>query len=123
MQSSRKKIIWLVLFLAIIFAGVYYYRQYGGSLIQVASVVTEQGTPPVGEDLLVLVQKIDYINIDNSVLASAVFTSLKDTSVSILQEEKSKPDPFAPLTLTVQGSSSLSPTTNGAVKNIVPPKR
>lgn len=124
MQTSRSKILSIILVIVLIAAGFYYYRQYSGSFSQVTSLVTEESAPPVGEDLLVLIQKLDYIKIDNDILASALFTTLVDTSVSISEEEKSKADPFAPLvsqTQTVQTNQTT--IQNPLLKKLTPPKR
>lgn len=124
MQTSRSKILSFVLVIVLIIAGVYYYRKYSGSLTQVASLVTQENTPPVGEDLLILIQKLDYVKIDNDILASAVFTSLVDTSVSISEEEKSKSDPFAPLVTAPQNIQNTQATgQNPLLKKLTPPKR
>lgn len=121
MQSSRQKILGFVLVIAIAFAGVYYYKIYGDKLVQVASIVTEDNGAPVGEDILVLVQKLDYISIDDSILASAIFTSLKDTSVQINPEEKYRPNPFA----TIGGAvvTPVNTTPNPPQKTTSTPKR
>lgn len=95
---NRQKIITAIFLIALALTGVYYYRLYGSKIIPVANLVIENNnSAPVGDDILQLVQKLDYINIDNSIFASALFTSLKDFSVQIVPEDKSRPNPFAPI--------------------------
>lgn len=121
MQSNRQKILGFLLLIVIAVAGVYYYRIYGGKIVQVASLVTEESSAPVGEDILVLVQKLDYISIDDSVLASALFTTLRDTTIQITPEEKSRLNPFAPIGNTVVVTPST--TTNPPQKTTTTTKR
>ncbi len=94
---NRKNIIKILFLVTLAVTGVYYYRIYGSKLIPVASMVLNDSSAPVGEDILELVQKLDYINIDNSIFASALFTNLKDFSVQVVNGEKYRPNPFAPI--------------------------
>jgi hypothetical protein len=110
MQSNnRQKILTYVLVLVLIAAGYYYYNLYGGSSIT-AGVVSTDYSAPVGEDILLLVQKMDRVNIDESVFTSRLFTNLIDSSISVNQEEKYRPNPFAPL-----GNNTASAQSSGVL--------
>ena len=56
----------------------------------------EQGATP-GEDLVPLLQRLQSIKLDASVLASPVFLSLKDFGQTIPPQPVGRPNPFAPL--------------------------
>ncbi|MEQ1561554.1 MAG: hypothetical protein ABL899_02435 [Nitrospira sp.] len=51
----------------------------------------------VGQDILVLVDKLNQTRMDQSIFTSPVFSSLKDNAVPILPEAKGRPNPFAPV--------------------------
>lgn len=97
MQSNRQKILTYILTLLLVVAALYFYRRYSSSINNFAEIVTDESVVPVGEDVLAIVQKLDYITIDDSMFASPLFTYLKDTTVTIIQEDKSRPNPFAPI--------------------------
>ncbi len=118
---NRQKILTFIFIIALAIAGIYYYRLYGAKIIPVANLVIENNnSAPVGEDILQLVQRLDYINIDNSIFASALFTSLKDYSVQIVPGERARPNPFAPL---AGYGSVLTPTPTPTVSAKLPIKR
>lgn len=98
--NSRQKILSYVLVLVVIIAGIYYYNLYGGSLFSSdasSDISTDESGVAVGEDVLILVQKLDSTNINDSVFASPLFAALKDSSISVNSEEKFRLNPFAPL--------------------------
>ncbi len=102
MQSNkRQKILTYVLAIVLIIAGFYYYNLYSND--SVVDVISTDYTAPVGEDILLLVQKMDTVMIDESVFSSPLFKNLVDSTISVNQEEKSRPNPFAPI-----GSNSVS---------------
>ncbi len=61
--------------------------------------VSSDGTPVVtdliGQDLLILVDKLETIKIDKAIFSSPLFTSLKDNSVAIQEEQKGRVNPFS----------------------------
>ncbi|MFZ2523605.1 MAG: hypothetical protein WAW92_04440 [Minisyncoccia bacterium] len=94
--QKRQKFLIFILFILLIGAGVYFYDSQRGEIIQTVTDIVTEGIPePVGEDILVLVQRLDYTSIDDSIFTSSMFTNLIDTSLVINTEEKSKPNPFA----------------------------
>ncbi len=95
-SQKRQKLLGFLLLVTLIGGGIYYYYSQGGELAQTVTDIVTEGIPePVGEDILVLVQKLDYTTIDDSIFTSSMFTKLKDTSLIINAEEKSKTNPFA----------------------------
>lgn len=95
--SIRQKILSIILLLVLSAAAFYYYRIYGGSIGKVTEIIKAENTAPVGEDILVLVQKLNYVNIDDSIFSSPMFSYLKDYTVLVNVEDKSRPNPFAPI--------------------------
>ncbi len=51
----------------------------------------------IGQDILVLADKVQNISIDQRVFESIVFQSLVDYELPLQPEEEGRPNPFAPL--------------------------
>ena len=97
MKLNRQNILIGILIVLLIYAGYHFYAKNstsGGVSIDVSSY---SSTEPVGLDILVLVQKLETISIDPSVLSGALFTSLKDLSIPLTPESQYRLDPFAPI--------------------------
>ena len=69
----------------------------------------------VGQDILILVQKLSAISIDNALFSGALFTNLKDYSIPLNPESQGRLNPFAPI-------GSDSGTVTVSVPKTVPKK-
>lgn len=96
MQSlNRQKILLGILGIVVIVAAFYYSNLWRSSEVLVAITSTE--TPVVGEEVLVLVNKLKNVTIDPTIFQDNLFFSLKDLSISISPENTMRPNPFAPI--------------------------
>jgi hypothetical protein len=71
---------------------------------------TVVNTKAEGEEMLILADKLDAVNINDSIFSSPLFTSLVDISVPIVEELKGRPNPFSQI-----GNDSVS-TGPGSVR-------
>lgn len=56
---------------------------------------TMVATKAEGEEILILADKLDAVNINDSIFSSPLFTSLVDISVPVVEEPKGRPNPFS----------------------------
>ena len=91
-SSSMQKIIILigVMILLILFVYSLFFSKSGD-----VNIVIDPNKEVVGEDILVLVEKLKKISINKSIFASVLFTNLKDYSAVLFPEQKGRPNPFA----------------------------
>jgi len=94
-SSNITKIVVLIVLLAL--AGGGYYLYSNGSIDIPTELITSDQTSVVGQDIIVLVSKLNSISIDTDVFSSVLFTSLKDISKMIDTESVGRPNPFAPI--------------------------
>ena len=77
-------------------------------------VVLVEGELPVkaviGQDLIILSEKLKNVNIDKNIFSSTLFTSLVDISVGVSAESQGRPNPFLPIG--VDSSNSGGPVTS-----------
>jgi len=69
------------------------------TLTSIEVPVSSDGTPIVtdlvGQDILILADKLETINIDRAIFSSPLFKSLKDNSVVVVEEQKGRVNPFS----------------------------
>ena len=83
--------------LVIILAGALYYFYSGSSSVSVDFLIPEE-SQSVGQDIIVLVDKLNSISsIDSSLFSSVLFINLRDFSAILTPESQGKPNPFAPI--------------------------
>ena len=98
MSSKFSKILVIILALGAGAFGVYYfYFSNPDATIPLEGLALPSDSEPVGEDILILADKIRTINIDPAVFSSPLFANLKDFSAPVTAEAKSRPNPFAPI--------------------------
>ncbi|MFZ2621101.1 MAG: hypothetical protein WAX85_01215 [Minisyncoccia bacterium] len=85
----------VVLVTLIILAGVAYYSLTNIADYAPSPDLSETGV--VGQDILVLVEKLKNASIDQSFFSSVLFVSLRDFNTSLLPESQGRPNPFAPI--------------------------
>ncbi len=93
---NRQKILLGVLGLVVVIAGVYYSNLWTQTPIGEILATTEEQTT-VGEDVLILVNKLKMVTIDPTIFSDSLFTSLQDLSVPVDPENQSRFNPFAPI--------------------------
>lgn len=91
-MSNFKKTI-ILLSIVLVLGGVIYFLYFGTGTI-FPSLTTEISDQPVGDDILVLVQRLKTVSIDQSVFSTALFTNLSDYSVPIFSESQGRLNPF-----------------------------
>ncbi len=89
-MSNSSKILIGVLLIAIIGAAAYYF--FSGSNQSDASSTQSE---VVGQDILVLAEKLQTLSIDQSVFTGAVFESLSDRDAIIQPEAQGRFNPFS----------------------------
>ncbi len=106
---SRQKILLGVLGIMVIVAAFYYSNLWKSSDVLVAMTSTE--TTVVGEDVLILVNRLKSVTIDPTIFQDSLFSSLTDQSIAIFPENIARPNPFAPIGLdsgVVQASDRIT---------------
>ncbi|HEY0220607.1 MAG TPA: hypothetical protein VGC58_00080 [Candidatus Paceibacterota bacterium] len=98
---NRQKILTYFLIIVLLAAGAYYYNQYFSGEVISDIVNPDTESVIVGEDILVLVQKLQSVTIDPSIFSNAIFTTLRDYAVPLNEENLSRPNPFAPIGIDV----------------------
>ena len=96
MSLSKTQKILIGLGALVILGGVLYYFYYGSSSVPV-DLLLPQESQAVGQDVIVLVEKLNLISIDSSLFSSVLFTSLKDFTVALFPESQGKLNLFAPI--------------------------
>mgnify|MGYP003418772689 CR=1 FL=1 len=74
------------------------YIVYSTLTVEVSGTVGLDGQTieaPVGQDILILSDKLESVNINKEVFSSEVFRSLVDISVQVSTESKGRVNPFA----------------------------
>ena len=107
-QSIQKTIVILVAVLLVVYIG------YGLVTSTPDASAVDPNADTSSQDILSLVDRLSKISIDQSVFSSPTFTSLVDFSVGIINEDKGRPNPFAPIG--VENSSNTVVGTNKVVK-------
>ena len=100
--KTQKIFIALVVFLLLGFIGYKLFVQAPA----VDSTVAASETNTVGQDILVLVKKLDALSIDQNIFSSSMFTNLRDFTQAIFPESRGRLNPFA--TIGSDGSFSIS---------------
>ena len=107
-SPNTKKILIGVLVIVVLGAiGFYFFTQSGGDASVVTDILTPSDGQVVGEDLLVLADKLGALSIESSVFATPLFTNLKDNTAVITNEDKGRPNPFN--IIGVEGSGVPTP--------------
>lgn len=88
-----KKILIAVIVLGALGAAWYYF--YGNSEIDL-SVMDLSDTSVVGQNILILTEKLKYIEIDPAIFSGALLANLRDFRVPLTSEVQGRPNPFAP---------------------------
>ncbi len=89
--TSKNILIPILLVLVLAFLGYYFFS--GGTSNTV--IVSDQSGAPLGQDILVLADKLNSLSIDPSVFSSALFTTLVDFNSSLIPEPQGRINPFA----------------------------
>lgn len=92
-SPSTQKVVMSVILLAIV-AYVGFTTIFGESEVSGEDVVLP---PSVGQDILILADKLNSIVINKEVFSSPLFTSLVDTSSVVIEEPSGRPNPFLPI--------------------------
>src|SRR3990167_7153228 len=90
-NSTQKLLITMTILLALGFFGYEMFWKNPKHLAESADSSAEI----VGEDILILVEKLRAVSIDQSIFSSILFKSLKDSSTAIISESKGRLNPFA----------------------------
>ena len=100
--NTKKILIGLLVVLIIGFLGYYFIIK---SSTPVEDLISSPSDQTVGQDILVLVNKLKTISIDSSFLSSALFTNLKDYRARINPEVKGRTNPFGLIESSAPSSS------------------
>ena len=92
-SPNIKKILIISLGLLVLGFLGYYFLIKGST--DVSSLITPSQNQTVGQDILVLVDKLKKISIDSSFLSSVLLNNLKDFSIPISSELQGRANPFA----------------------------
>ena len=94
--KSQKMLIGGVV-IVITLAGALYYFYSGNSSVPVDLLIPGE-SQAVGQDIIVLIDKLNSISsIDSSLFSSVLFTNLRDFSAILNPESQGKLNPFAPI--------------------------
>ena len=88
------------IFIAIGVAGYMYIKRDQSNPDLLTSVPTDSIKSPVDSSFLTALLELKKHNLDKSIFESKVFNSLRDFSKPIAPQEKSRPNPFAPISTT-----------------------
>lgn len=102
-KKNRTAILGIV---AGIIALIAYFQFFGGSSSSVLTSSSEAPSP-AGSDLLVALGNLQGIKLDNAVFQDPVFISLSDFGVDIPSQPVGRRNPFAPLSKSSGGNTSL----------------
>lgn len=94
MTPTLKKVI--VALVTLLLLGGAYYEFFTGTPTTPVSL-DSTGDLTVGQDILVLVQKLSTVRIDPSLFSSPLLSGLRDTSAPINPEIQGRTNPFAPI--------------------------
>ena len=123
MSSPNTKKILIGLAVLVLGGLGYYFFFSSSSTVPVGLLVPSDGQV-VGQDVLVLVEKLRTISIDQNVFSEALFTSLQDRTVSLTPESQGRQNPFALIGLDapVQIITALPVVVAPPVKTVPPVK-
>lgn len=109
MINKYKKIIIIV----VIIAGAFWaYNQYFNTEIPgSASLTVTSSADVLGADIIKAINQINALKLDRGVFEDPIFRTLVDRSEEILPQAKSRPNPFAPITITDFTVSTSTETT------------
>ena len=106
LSKTQKILLGVVLVLGLGGAGYYFYSGGSPTTIPVVDIISSGNSQAVGEDILIIVSKLDSISIESSVFSGALFNSLRDYASTLTTEPQGRSNPFAPLG--VEGSSQAA---------------
>lgn len=92
-SSNIKKIIIAIVVLLVLGVGGYMFL--GNASTIPVSVIVPQEDGAVGQDVLVLINKLKSASIDSSIFSSALFINLNNTSIPLNPEQQGRLNPFA----------------------------
>ena len=96
-SNVQKTLIALVLFIGL---GFLVYNLFINKRPEILiRLLDPENTETVGEDILILVEKLKVVSIDPSLFSSTLFTNLKDSSAVLTPESQGRSNPFAPVGL------------------------
>lgn len=105
MKLNRQNILLIILALSLVYAGWHFYNR--NTKLAMSDISDSTLTEPVGLDILVIVQKLETLDINPEVLTSSLFTSLRDLSTPLSPEAQYRPDPFSPIGRDVAGTGQV----------------
>ena len=107
--KNKKILIAVVALLVLGGAGYYFFSQ--GSLSAPTDFIVPSSDTPVGQDVLVLIDKLKGISIDSSFFAGAMFSALRDFTTKVIPEPQGKDNPFQAI------GAETSPVSTSLKKN------
>ena len=94
--KSKKMLIGGVVLVIILFGALYYFYSSNSSVP--VDILIPQESQTLGQDIIVLVEKLNSISsIDSSLFSSVLFTRLRDFTAILNPESQGKLNPFAPI--------------------------
>ncbi len=95
MKFIKKNLSFIALIIVIIGATAYYMTKDGGN----TAVITEGEAPSSSteETFLGFASELESVSFEPEIFSDPRFTALKDIRTSVVEEDKGRRDPFAPL--------------------------
>ena len=90
--KNKNILVPILILLALAVMAYFYYR---GGDTEMISLDQSADTGPLGQDILILAEKLNILSIDASVFSSVLFTTLVDWSLPLLSESQGRTNPFA----------------------------
>ncbi|OHA93248.1 MAG: hypothetical protein A3H52_01065 [Candidatus Zambryskibacteria bacterium RIFCSPLOWO2_02_FULL_39_26] len=90
--KNKNILVPILILLALAVMAYFYYR---GGDTEMISLDQSADTGPLGQDILILAEKLNILSIDASVFSSVLFTTLVDWSLPLLPEPQGRANPFA----------------------------
>jgi len=81
-------------FLILVFGVTYYFLSGTGTETEIINTDVIS-TEPLGQDILILAEKLEQISINSEIFSSNLFQTLVDLSIPISPEAQGRPNPFA----------------------------
>jgi hypothetical protein len=111
---NTKNIIIGLLALLAIGGAVYYFFFNNSAPTVVTDSLAPSATELASQDIIVMVEKLKTVSIESSLFSEPIFTSLRDFSVPLLQENQGRLNPFSRIGIELPGAIPSVPTfTNG----------
>ncbi len=105
---NKKTILSIVLVIIVVMAAVFYLNGQGttsdGSLTSDVKAIQSSDA----QDISLLLQKMDHVELNNSIFTNPVFLSLKDNTATFIPQDSGRDNPFAPI-----GSNAPSQSSSG----------